>query len=148
MKTKYIILLLSIILAAEACNKTPVKALYTSSLDSGSYACVVTYQRNILGQSGYYLFDTIIGLDTISFSAAFPSSLIQTGNFLTSPYDSLNGNAIVSYSNDSIYSWTDIHHYGRESVVFFRANDSMAINYEKGGSQRAEFYLYNGRKIH
>ena len=143
MKTKHIIFLLGIVGVMGSCKKT------SGNLYAGRYACVVTYESGRFTQNGTpYYFDTIIGVDTITISGKSPSSLIQTGNFLAPSYDTLNGNSLVSYSNDSIYNWSDNHDYERESAVFFRANDSMSITYEKGGSQRAELYFYNGHKIH
>jgi hypothetical protein len=160
MKTKHIIFLLSIVFAIAACKKTPDKIVNpppnpntTDSIMSnpytGNYACVVIYQRTQLAPSGGpYEIDSIIGLDTISISGTSRKCIVETGNFLV-PNDNLSGDSLVNYSNDSTYTWTDIHGTSTQSAVFFRANDSMALTYQIGTSiMRSVRYFYNGRKMH
>ena len=152
MKTKHIIFLLGIFGAIAACRKTPdMPVNYPGSLYAGSYACVVTYECTRMRQTGYpyYTFDTIIGFDTITISGISSTCIVETGNFLASPYYDLNGDSLNRSFNDSSYYWSDVQGYSRESAFFFRSKDSMVISHSLGtGTFNTVFYIYNGHKIH
>ena len=115
---------------------------------AGSYACAVTYQSiRFVSGGGPYTFDTILGMDTIVFSAT-PSPLTESGNFMLINGIALNGNTL-SQINDTTYVWSSYMGEDGETVKFFQANDSVSITYQQGtGIYNTVYNFYNGHKIH